>query len=109
MPLTQAALAIVAGLPEAGWLFTTNGKQAIGSLSRHKAAIDKASGVECWTLHDLPPNREVADVPRWRPHRPMPSVASAMSSAASEASTTGTIILRRSGGHLRPLLRKSSG
>ena len=53
VPLTQAALAIVAGLPEAGWLFTTNGKQAIGSLSRHKAAIDKASGVECWTLHDL--------------------------------------------------------
>jgi integrase len=53
VPLTQAALAIVAGLPEAGWLFTTNGKQAIGSLSRHKAAIDKASGVSGWTIHDL--------------------------------------------------------
>jgi integrase len=53
VPLTQAALAIVAGLPEAGWLFTTNGKQAIGSLSRHKAAIDEASGVSGWTIHDL--------------------------------------------------------
>ena len=53
VPLSQAALAIVAGSKEAGWLFTTNGKHAIGSLSRHKAAIEKASGVDGWTIHDL--------------------------------------------------------
>jgi len=48
VPLSQAALAIVEGAKEAGWLFTTNGKHAIGSLSRHKAEIDKAAAVERW-------------------------------------------------------------
>ena len=42
VPLSGAALAEV---PEGdGWLFTANGRQVIGSHSRHKAAIDQASG-----------------------------------------------------------------
>jgi integrase len=53
IPMSKAALAIVEGLPEVGFLFTSNGKQAIGGHSRHKAAIDEASGVEGWTIHDL--------------------------------------------------------
>jgi integrase len=35
------------------FLFTANGRQAIGGHSRHKAAIDQACGVTGWTVHDL--------------------------------------------------------
>jgi integrase len=35
------------------FIFTTNGKQAIGGLTRHKQIVDKASGVVGWTIHDL--------------------------------------------------------
>jgi integrase len=61
IPLSQAAQAEVQGrdfpgplvADAPGWLFTANGKQAIGGLTRHKAAIDAASGVTGWTTHDL--------------------------------------------------------
>jgi len=71
VPLSKAAQAVLEGLPSSpfflgsqpcngnpsepadGFLFTANGKQAIGGHSRHKAAIDKASGVTGWTVHDL--------------------------------------------------------
>jgi integrase len=61
IPLSQAALSEVQGrdfpgplvADAPGWLFTANGKQAIGGLTRHKAAIDEASGVAGWTTHDL--------------------------------------------------------
>jgi integrase len=61
IPLSQAALSEVQGknfpgplvADAPGWLFTANGRQAIGGLTRHKAAIDEASGVRGWTLHDL--------------------------------------------------------
>jgi integrase len=52
VPLSQAALALAEG-PAGGLLFSANGRQAIGGHSRHKAAIDEASGVRGWTLHDL--------------------------------------------------------
>jgi integrase len=35
------------------FIFTSNGKQAIGGLGRHKRAIDEASGVTGWWTHDL--------------------------------------------------------
>jgi integrase len=54
IPLSQAAQANLQGLGEGdGFLFTANGRQAIGGHSRHKAAIDAASGVTGWTIHDL--------------------------------------------------------
>jgi integrase len=53
VPLSQAALALVEGSGDADFIFTANGKQAIGSHTLHKAAIDEASGVTGWTLHDL--------------------------------------------------------
>jgi integrase len=61
IPLSKAALSEVQGrdfpgplvADAPGWLFTANGKQAIGGLTRHKAAIDEASGVTGWTTHDL--------------------------------------------------------
>jgi integrase len=52
VPLSQAALAFVEGDGD-GFIFTANGKQAIGSHTLHKAAIDEASGVKGWTIHDL--------------------------------------------------------
>ena len=52
IPLSQAALAIAQGSGD-GFIFTANGKQAIGSHTLHKAAIDQASGVTGWTIHDL--------------------------------------------------------
>jgi integrase len=52
IPLSPAALAELQGLGEA-LIFTANGKQAIGGHTRHKAAIDEASRVRGWTLHDL--------------------------------------------------------
>jgi integrase len=54
IPLSQAAQAELQGLgDEDGFIFTANGKQAIGSHTLHKAAIDEASGVRGWTIHDL--------------------------------------------------------
>src|SRR5262245_27941005 len=66
IPLSQAALAALDGggqgnssgpLLAAGnndtFIFTANGKQAIGGLTRHKQAIDEVSGVTGWVIHDL--------------------------------------------------------
>jgi integrase len=36
-----------------GFIFSANGQQAIGGHSRHKQALDAASGVTGWTVHDL--------------------------------------------------------
>jgi integrase len=54
IPLSQAAQAELQGLGEGdGFIFTANGRQAIGGHTRHKAAIDEASRVRGWTTHDL--------------------------------------------------------
>jgi integrase len=56
VPLSRAALAIVRDMPRLGngdLVFTTDGRTAIGSFSRSKRAIDLASGVTGWTIHDL--------------------------------------------------------
>jgi integrase len=45
----------LAALPEANgeFVFSANGKEAIGGYQRHKQAIDEASGVSGWVIHDL--------------------------------------------------------
>jgi integrase len=67
IPLSKAALALIDTGPSTnlgvssqsaeaksnGFIFTLNGKQAIGGHTRHKQAIDEASGVTGWTIHDL--------------------------------------------------------
>jgi integrase len=52
IPLSSLAQSM---LPERNgeWVFSANGKQAIGSYSKHKQAIDEASGVSDWIVHDL--------------------------------------------------------
>jgi integrase len=54
VPLSQAALAQLPNEEGHGdWVLTANGKQAIGGRSRHKAAIDEASGASGWAVQDL--------------------------------------------------------
>jgi integrase len=52
VPLSQMALSI---LPKSNgeFVFSANGRQAIGSYAEHKQAIDEASGVSDWVIHDL--------------------------------------------------------
>jgi integrase len=69
VPLSQAALAQLPNEEGHGdWVLTANGKQAIGGRSRHKAAIDEASGASGWAVQDL--RRTIPHEPCWRPHRP---------------------------------------
>ena len=50
-PLSKAALALVEN-GEADWVFTTDGVMPISGFSKFKRALDKASGVRDYTLHD---------------------------------------------------------
>ena len=57
MPLSAPALAVVEALPK--WnggdylLSTTGGNRPVSGYSKAKARLDRLSGVEGWTLHDL--------------------------------------------------------
>ncbi len=55
VPLSKMALAVLAEVPMIGktFVFTTNGTDPISGFSKWKAALDVASGVTGWTLHDL--------------------------------------------------------
>jgi integrase len=57
VPLTPAALAVLAELPvinnPGGFVFTTGGDRPIAGFTRFKARFDQASGVTGWTIHDL--------------------------------------------------------
>jgi integrase len=52
IPLSALALSV---LPERNgeFVFSANGQEAIGGYQRHKQAIDEASGVSGWVIHDL--------------------------------------------------------
>ena len=52
VPLSALAMS---GLPERNgeFVFSKNGHQAMGGYERHKRAIDEASGVNGWVIHDL--------------------------------------------------------
>jgi integrase len=55
-PLSGAALSLLRTLPRfspSDFVFTTNGRCAIGSFSSFKLRFDLACGVRDWTLHDL--------------------------------------------------------
>jgi integrase len=53
-PLSKAAQAIIEdGKSKTEWVFTTDGVTPISGFSKFKAAFDKASGTQGWTLHDL--------------------------------------------------------
>src|SRR5215467_5843788 len=52
IPLSELALSV---LPKRNgeFVFSKNGREAIGGYGRHKQAIDEASGVSGWVIHDL--------------------------------------------------------
>jgi integrase len=52
IPVSELALSV---LPERNgeFVFSKNGREAIGGYQRHKQAIDEASGVNGWVIHDL--------------------------------------------------------
>ena len=52
--LSAPAIALLARMPRLGdFVFTKNGKASFQDYSRHKRALDVASGVSGWRLHDL--------------------------------------------------------
>ena len=58
VPLTPAAIAVLAKLPiigdvKCGPVFTASGKRPLGSFGKPKRRFDKLCGVSGWTLHDL--------------------------------------------------------
>jgi integrase len=53
-PLSRAALEIVEEMPKVcEFVFSRNGKGAMGGIAEMKAALNYASGTSGWTLHDL--------------------------------------------------------
>jgi integrase len=57
LPLSQAALAVLAKLPAIGkpdgFVFTHDGARPLGGYTQGKALLQKRSGTSGWTLHDL--------------------------------------------------------
>ena len=53
IPLSAMALSVLPKRSGDGFVFSNNGHQAIGGLSRLKSQIDEASGVRDWRIHDL--------------------------------------------------------
>jgi integrase len=56
LPLSEVAQAVIASMPvidPGEFVFTSTGKTPIGSFGARKDAIDRASGVTGWRLHDL--------------------------------------------------------
>jgi integrase len=55
-PLSKAACEILGSLPRfenGSFVFSTDGRRALGGFSKFKRAFDKQSCVTGWTLHDL--------------------------------------------------------
>jgi integrase len=55
-PLSKAAQALLQQLPEiagSDFVFTIDGRRPINGIARCKRALDQASGVHDWRLHDL--------------------------------------------------------
>ena len=54
IPLSAAAQRIIAAQPMLGdFVFTADGRHALGGFAERKADFDKACGVTGWTIHDL--------------------------------------------------------
>jgi integrase len=53
IPLSVLAVGVLPPNRGGEFVFSKNGHQAIGGYERHKRAIDDASGVKGWVIHDL--------------------------------------------------------
>ena len=52
IPLSEFALSVLP-VRNGEFVFSANGRQALGNYTKHKEAIDEASGISGWVLHDL--------------------------------------------------------
>lgn len=52
IPLSEFALSVLP-VRNGEFVFSGNGRQALGNYTKHKEAIDEASGIGGWVLHDL--------------------------------------------------------
>jgi integrase len=53
VPLSAMALSMLPVRRNGEFVFSKNGRQAMAGYERHKRAIDEASGVNGWVVHDL--------------------------------------------------------
>ena len=54
IPLSAAAQKVIAAMPDRGeHVFSVDGSHPLGGFNDRKKALDKASGVSGWRLHDL--------------------------------------------------------
>ncbi len=53
IPLSRAAQAIIAAMPDGDFLFSTDGTRPLRAFNDRKKAFDKVCGVKDWRLHDL--------------------------------------------------------
>ena len=53
IPLSKLALSTLPKRGNGEFVFSKNGDTAMGGYQRHKQAIDAASGVRGWVIHDL--------------------------------------------------------
>jgi integrase len=53
IPLSPLAQSVLPDRGNGEFVFSANGHEAIGGYQRHKQAIDEASGVNGWVIHDL--------------------------------------------------------
>jgi integrase len=53
VPLSKLALSTLPKRGNSDFVFSKNGDTPIGGYQRHKQAIDEASGVNGWVIHDL--------------------------------------------------------
>jgi len=56
IPLSRAARAILKAVPTINggdFVFSHDGQRALGGFSKFKKQLDRLSGVNGWTLHDL--------------------------------------------------------
>jgi integrase len=56
IPLSQAAQNVISTIPviaPGDVVFTNDGRRSFGGMERHKKALDAASGVSGWVVHDL--------------------------------------------------------
>jgi integrase len=55
IPLSRAASDVLAKVPHIGstYMYTWDGRKALGSMTRRKQQLDERSGVTDWRLHDL--------------------------------------------------------
>ena len=109
VPLSAAAQTVIASMPDRGeHVFSVDGSRPLSGFNDRKQALDKASGVTGWRLHDLQTDGADVVVESRRLCPTMPSGVWATSLAACAAFMTGSNISTKSVTPSRHWARRSS-